>query len=534
MRALPRLALDPARRFLRFLDAESNATGLALRPLLFTAAGIHLLVTLLSVNPWHPDEHYQILEFAWSRAGLASPDLLPWEWNAHIRPTLQPAMALVVLKALRALGVMSPFVWVALLRIGSVVLALAILLATFARVSGSLTRTGRQTLWLTGLFLWFTPLFLGRFTSENWGGMALVSAILLLTPRAPSERADAAAGVLLGLSFLFRYQMGIPALAVVVWLLAGTGTDAGRPGWRRAATVVATAAAAAAVGILVDRWFYGMWVLAPLDYLRVNLFEGVANRYGVYPWWQYFVWATGWPLLPIGLALTGLVSLGALRHWRSPWGSALLAYVAVHSLIAHKEPRFLLPLLYLVPLLTAWGVEALPARVWVARMGQALVLLNATLLLLPSIPALHYRKGLDWHYERAVWNYAERRPGQKIYVLQDLEPGDLRPSVYQHPRVVPVYFRNDGPLPAEVPKELHPGQALLVTFGSETPSVRGADIGRRVYVSESGWRIMARQAGIEDQRWVEALDRWDDWYSDLPRRVWEVRLRSAGPDPAGG
>ena len=76
-------------RVRRFLSEEAHATGLPVTTLLLGAVALHVTVTLLAVNPWHPDEHFQILEFAWARAGRAPVEGLPWEFAAKIRPTLQ-------------------------------------------------------------------------------------------------------------------------------------------------------------------------------------------------------------------------------------------------------------------------------------------------------------------------------------------------------------------------------------------------------------------------------------------------------------
>ena len=71
------------------LGREAADIALPLPLLLGVSAALHVVVAVLAVNPWHPDEHFQILEPAWARAGLASMDQLPWEFQDRIRPTLQ-------------------------------------------------------------------------------------------------------------------------------------------------------------------------------------------------------------------------------------------------------------------------------------------------------------------------------------------------------------------------------------------------------------------------------------------------------------
>ena len=76
------------RRFARFLERESAATGLPLRSLLVVALVLHLITSVVVINPVHFDEHFQILEFAHARLGLSPVEALPWEFEERIRPTL--------------------------------------------------------------------------------------------------------------------------------------------------------------------------------------------------------------------------------------------------------------------------------------------------------------------------------------------------------------------------------------------------------------------------------------------------------------
>lgn len=526
----------------RFLDEESLATGLPLRALLATALGIHVVVTLLAVNPWHPDEHFQILEFAWARAGLAPLEDLPWEWDARIRSTLQPTIALVLLQALRAIGVTSPFVWALVLRLGTLVLSFAVLLRVFAHVSPSLSRPARQTLWLSGLFLWFAPLFLGRFSSENLGGLALAAALTLVDGEGAGERRagagprrDAVAGALLGVSLVFRFQMAFAAAAALAWLIAR-----GRPGWARAARLALAAAAVVAAGTLVDAWFYQGWTFTPWAYFRTNVLEGVAKSFGTSPWYAYLLWPPLWMAPPLGLAVAFLAAVGVASRPRSPWSWVPIAFIAGHSVIPHKELRFLFPLLYLLPVLVARGVEAAARRPWAPGWRTATVwslgVQNAIFLALLATPAIHRGGEFDTHYLRFLWTTAERYPGKTVYVLQN-EGGPhliygLEANVYRHPRIRGVRHRAGDPLPTDVPPDTPPDRLLVLTRGTAPPVVAGAEATALAYAAEPGYRVMARLIGVEDAgwvRWLEDVDRWST--SDRARRVHRVRVAGA---PEGG
>ena len=528
-------------RFRAFLRRESEAAGLPLGWILGGAAVVHLAVTLLSVNPWHADEHFQVLEFAWARAGLAPLADLPWEWDARIRPTLQPVLAMGVLGALRAVGVESPFVWIALLRVGTLALAFATLLRVFAVVGPSLEREGRRALWLSGLLLWFTPLLLFRFTSENLAAMALAWALTLVAAgRQPGDAAaegtpggaparpapDVLAGVLLGLAFVFRFQTAFAAAAILAWM-AVRGD-----GGRAVARMVGGAAVVVAVGTAVDAWFYGTWLLTPLNYVRVNVMEGVASTFGTSPWYGYGVGAPMAMAPPLGLVVAILVVAALVGFPASPWSWAFLAFFLGHSVVPHKELRFLFPLLYLLPVLVGRGVHLVAGAAggiggWRRGVAWLLAVQNVTLLALVVGPTFRHGREMDGHFALWLWKEAGTGDGP-VYVLD--EGGDPYlvygnpANVVRHPRVVGVAHQPGDPIPRQVPAGTPPERLLLVTRGDAPPSVAGATVGDTAYRSEPGHRILARSLGMPGAAWLPWLDRVTGWTDDPEQRtVFRVR-----------
>jgi phosphatidylinositol glycan class B len=522
------------RRARSFLRSEAEATGWPLGSILRAAVAVHVIVAVLAVNPWHPDEHFQILEFAWARAGLSPLADLPWEFPARIRPTLQPSLAMVLLELLRALGISSPFPWMLLLRLGTLAAAAGVVLWTFSRVSPGLDRRSRRVLWLAGPLVWFAPLFMFRFSSENLAGIALVAALPLLEKDRCGRHSDVWAGALLGLSFVFRFQMGFAIGALLLWLAVH------RPrGLRRAANVGLSAAGVVMAAAGLDSWFYGAWVFTPWRYFEVNLLQGTASSFGTSPWYAYLLWAPLWMAPPLGLAIAGLVAIGCATRRHSPWTWAFVAFLVGHSLIAHKEVRFLLPMLYFVPVLAAWGFHALsrsrPLVGWARIAAWGLVAQSCCLSLLLLTPAVYRGREVDAHYLRWLWEVAERQPGDTIYVLQDEGSPYLgfgsEIHVYRHPRIRGVPYHPGEALPEDVPPDTPPERLLLLVRGRAQPTVPGARL-ELAYTAEAGYRVMARWAGLEDLgllRWIEGVDGWTR--SQRTRQVYRIRVNR--PDGNG-
>ena len=513
------------RRLSTSLGRQAADTGLPLPLLLAVSAALHLVVALLAVNPWHPDEHFQILEPAWARAGLASMDELPWEFHDQLRPTLQPTLALILLVSMRAVGLTSPFLWVLVLKLATLALSIATVVWIASAASRSLDRPGRRALWLTSLFLWFLPLFHHRFSSENLAGMAFFAAIPLIGRAGPLR--VTLSGVLLGLAFVFRFQMAFAIAALLVWFAVREGG-----GWKRAGHVVAIAGAVVVLSVAVDSWFYGDWVFTPWAYFRANLLEGVAASFGTSPWYFYPVQFVLWTAPPLGLALGLLLLAAVFMKPGSPWVWCVVAFVVGHSLIGHKELRFLLPLVYAIPVLVAYSASALDrvmsTRTWGRGIVWPLCAQNLLLLALLATPAIHRGKEFDWHYFRTLWLESDRAGGAPVYVLHTLEDPyevwDLRANVYRHPSIdgvrLEVGWRPEG----LVSPGARSDRLLLVTRTEVSPASRGVAGLGLVYESEAGYVRMARPLGLRSGRfvtWLEGVDRWT--VSEWKRRVYEVR-----------
>ena len=510
---------------LRVIDRERRATGLPLGKLILASVVLHLVTGWFALNPFHPDEHFQILEFAFARMDLSPVEDLPWEFAQGMRSSLQPAMAMGVWRVLEMAGVADPFVWTHSLRILSTLMGVATTVGVAAGVGPSLNRAGRVTVWLAGLFTWFLPWMHTRFSSENLSGMAFAVAVVMLVRgervgraqeagagegpdgagRDPTVRPgpDVVAGVLLGLAFILRYQTGIATVGLGAWavLVRRERVD-------RLTRVAGGVGAAVLAGLALDWWFYGTWTWTPWNYLRVNLLDGAAAGFGTSPWHHYL---TGHPLAfvpPLGIVLAGAAVSGALVRARSPWSWSAGAFVIAHSMLAHKEFRFLLPLMYVFPVFLAYTTHAVAARTSRCRAAAwwaaPLALQNLVLLLLLATPAVHRGREVDVHYMRSLWRIADTESGPLRLVHEDPIPfgsWGLPMNVYRHPRIAARRWVEDADAPA-------PGDLLMLRRQRSLPTALEATT---LYRAEPGYAVMARAMGAEDARWVDVLRRIEGW-----------------------
>jgi len=315
---------------------------------LFAACALRLWLALKDHSIYWPDEIYQSLEQA-HRLTFGY-GFIPWEFRDGARNWILPGVVAGLWRVAALLGVESSLVLLGLARCG-VVLASGASLWLAARLAERLSsaRAG----FITALVLGILPASVAfgyRTMSETVSAPLLVLGALCLTRR--SARATCWAGVWITLAAWLRYQNALFGVAFVLQLLFER---------RRRETLlfcVAALATALAGGVL-DWVTWGRPFHSLLTYIDFNLLHAGASTFGVEPIGYYAksLWdSTGPALLLLGpLALWGARRAPALAL-------SVLGYLLVHSLIPHKELRFLVPALPLACVLIGIGADQLYQR----------------------------------------------------------------------------------------------------------------------------------------------------------------------------
>jgi GPI mannosyltransferase 3 len=368
------------------------------------------VTALGSTGFYHPDEHFQTLEFAAVKLGLAQERDLPWEFAHRMRAWLQPGLYVSLIRAWQALGVQDPFLWAGGLRLVSALLGFVALtgLAACCRmwfVDPASRRAAVRSLSL----LCVLPYFFVRTSGESLSSSCFLiglSLFELTTPpnQQPPRRLLVLMGVLFALAFELRFPVGLMVAGWVAWAFRVRGVRLGRLAWLAAGVAPVLVGAA-----LIDRWGYGEWAFPPLAFVVENLRDDRASRvFGSLPWYGFAVLVAQTPLAPVTAPLGAATLLAWLRHPRHPLTWTALPFVLAHSLIAHKELRFLVPLapaaavclvLAVAPFGDRW--DRLVGRLWSARRGPVGLLLHAgnalgllVLCLLPLSPRISIQRAI--------------------------------------------------------------------------------------------------------------------------------------------
>lgn len=313
--------------------------------LVAAVAAVPAVIAVAQLGRIRPDEVYQTLEPAYSRAfGYG---IVAWEWQVGLRNWAVPLFFSVLLRLAAALGIRDPLVFRGVLEVPQVLLHAAMLAAAFRLAA---RRVGdRLALWAVPVVGLVGPVltFAGRTMGESFSAAFLVIGVELLDRPVARARAFALGGAMLGLAVVARYGSAVMVVAALAWL----------GGARRfRALGLASAgglAVAAALGAL-DWATWGQPFHSLRAYLDFNLLSGKAEtQFGREPagfynevllralplWvWPGLFWAA-WrqrPRLPLALACAA-------------------AYLGAITLTAHKEHRFVYPALVLLVVAAAPG-----------------------------------------------------------------------------------------------------------------------------------------------------------------------------------
>ena len=340
------------------------ALGLGLR--------VYAAVSHLDIS--HPDEHFQTLEpashvvygFGW----------LSWEWTTGTRSWLVPALYMPLLAIFKVLGFSGGVAPIVGCRVLMAVLSTFTLYQFLDLLKDSAFKRGVSLIALSVFVLSPACIAWSAMTlSDLWAMIFFWCALPWVLRAIDSNRHLVIAGALLGVSFLMRIQMILFPVGMVLVLMFRRP----RP-WTLIAKVAGGYVAVVLFQGALDWATWGKPFHSVITNIQKNLFEHVASFYGVSPYYEYFMSVPRqMGAVLIGLILVVAALAAVLRRARFRERDALIVipavlYVLVHSAIAHKEIRFMFPVVPVFFYLFAWGLNAFEFR-WKMKDEVAAVIL---------------------------------------------------------------------------------------------------------------------------------------------------------------
>jgi GPI mannosyltransferase 3 len=349
-----------------------------------------LLNALLLRNYYAPDEIFQYLEQA--HRLVYHQGFVPWEFQVGLRSWLIPLALALPMEIMRWFSA-SPVPGLVLIR---VLCCFASLSVVWCAVRWGQIYQGNRGACLAGMLAAFWPdlwLMAPHPMEEAFAAYTLLPAIHLavLNKRAPDARTVLAAGFLLGLTFSLREQLA-PAIAIAGIYLCGSSP---KNWWRGIGMAMLPVLA---VGLL-DWWSWGEMFRSFWMNFYLNIVVGIASHFFdsespvYFPLNLLYGWLWG------AVFLVWLAWRGARQMQIAGW--VALAILVEHSLIVHKELRYVFPGIALAVPLAGIGLASL----WRPGSGRRNGLILAALLSGPYMSPTFYMM-LRWQ-ESAYDLYAQ-------------------------------------------------------------------------------------------------------------------------------
>jgi phosphatidylinositol glycan class B len=203
-------------------------------------------------------------------------------------------------------------------------------------------------------FSWALPYSRTLFSSEMMSSLFFFGTLLLYEykkDKDPSFILLLLIGFLFSLSFYFRFQIAFSMAGLAVWLLFFEKR------YKHVAPLLAGFAAGTAMNVVLDYGFYKEWVFTPYSYFYANIIDGRADYFGRSSFLRYI----GLILLVAPAPLFSFVLFyymlkNSVRYYTNPVIISVVLFVIFHSIVGHKEERFLFPVFNVFPLLIGWSI----------------------------------------------------------------------------------------------------------------------------------------------------------------------------------
>jgi len=406
----------------------------ALPAVLLIACAIRVWAVWTQTYIVYVDETFQYLEQG-HRLAFGS-GVVPWEFQDGDRSWLLPG-AIAALMRLSSLISDDPLVYLRLIRLLCVALSLVVVWAGFRMgqrrdgLIGAVITGGLCAIWFD--LIYFAPAVLTEVLAAHF---TILAICLGLETGPHSPRRLLLIGALFGLACCLRYQYAPALLAAVLWRYRFSWPD-----WRWLLLGGLAIVLPLAGGLDALTWgspFQSIW----LNFLR-NSIQGVSSGMGAEP--------GGFYLSYLDIALRPLPLLAALAIVGAVRAPALALAAAVtlleHSLVPHKEVRFIYLTIAAAPILIGLGFSEVLAwfRTRLDRRFAAAWFLLASAGLSWWTGTVTF--GPRWQFERAntlAFLAASREPALCGLAVRDVWFWESGGYTYLH-RDVPIWFADTDP-----------------------------------------------------------------------------------------
>src|ERR1700761_5820346 len=242
--------------------------------LLLVGALVQLIICVTAIGIYHPDQHFQIIEFSSHQLHKVSAAADVWEYSAQIRSTLQVYLFSAYYEVCSWIGIHDPYVQLELLRI---VFGLGLFVFFNGITLYYFRNEERKYLYIVLLllnFTWILPYTRTLFSSEMLSSVLFFGTLLLYETNRRSWWMALLTGFLFSIAFYTRFQTAFAMVGFFIWLI-WPARQAGQL-WMLAIGFLI----GVGLNTVLDYEFYHQWVFTPYTYFEVNIVQGKAASMG--------------------------------------------------------------------------------------------------------------------------------------------------------------------------------------------------------------------------------------------------------------
>jgi GPI mannosyltransferase 3 len=443
------------------LRVSPKVAMLALPAILLLGFALRLATGLTQTHVLFFDETMQYFEQG-HRLAFGT-GVVPWEFYDGIRSWLLPGLIALAMRATTSFSD-DPMLYIAVVRSVCAALSLVVVLVGFRAGERD---SGRMGAIVTGGFcaIWFDLIYFAPsvMTEVLAAHCAILALYLGETER--TMRRGYWVGALFGAAVCLRYQYAPPLALAVLWQYRT------QPRYYQWLFLGASSVLLPFSGVLDAITWGGAFQSIWLNFAR-NALDGVAAAIGTEPPAYYIEYLTI-ALLPLPLML-GLAAMGATRF--PALAIAAVATFLMHTMLPHKEVRFIYLTLAAAPILIGLGAAQL-LRILSARFGPRTITIGAPCFLALSAVLSWYIATAPlsgrWSFQRGMVHAflaAHQEPEMCGLQVRDMPLWKSGGYTYLN-RDVPLMFDPHVP-------EIHlPGVAVPLRFfvereGGPVPQIR--------------------------------------------------------------
>jgi GPI mannosyltransferase 3 len=335
---------------------NSLSSNRKLQLLLLFMLIVQVITAINQPGFFHPDQHFQIVEFSSYQLNRPSAAPVVWELKAAVRPTLQVYIYSGYTVTLDALGITDPYTKLTILR----VLLSLLMFFVFTAMAFYYARNEQPVVLYSVLFIlnlsFFFPYIKTLFSSEILSALVFFGTLFLYHYRQQKPKDFlflALAGFLFSIAFYLRFQVGFAILGFGLWLVFV----------EKRYDKILPLAIGFIIGTGLNTWldymFYHQLVLTPYQYYHVNITEGKAATFGTSSFIQYILVLIGFITTPpLSIILFILLIIAAVRHYRHPFVLPVVLFFIGHCMVSHKEERFLFTIFPVLPIMIGLAIPS--------------------------------------------------------------------------------------------------------------------------------------------------------------------------------